>query len=405
MIDTIFAVTGAFGVAVAALSGRIRMLPVSVPLVALVAGVLLGPSVSGALPLPRLTDGHGTYHEAARLLLAVSVMAVGLRYPLHEVKRHWRALVVLLAGVLPVMAAATAGVTALTLGVGAASAFLLGAALCPTDPVLASGVVSGKPAERDIAERSRQLLSIESGANDGLALPVVLIAVTVAGDGGPAGALLESAWQVLCAVLVGAAAGWLGGRALRAGEQHRSAEGASALFFTLLLALGVLGLAGLLHADGVLAVFVAGLAFNAASTGAERSGGVRIDEGINRFVVIPLFLVFGASLPFDDWVRLGHQGVLLVLGVLLLRRMPVLLLVRRPLNLSWRDAVYLGWFGPVGVSALFYLTLQADRLGVDRTLLAAGSLVIAASVVAHGLTGEPGRRLYARWPGRTDGDQ
>jgi NhaP-type Na+/H+ or K+/H+ antiporter len=96
------------------------------------------------------------------------------------------------------------------------------------------------------------------------------------------------------------------------------------------------------------------------------------------------------------WADLGWRGVPLVLGVLLLRRLPLLVLLRRPLRLAWADCLYLGWFGPVGVSALFYLTLEADRLGVDRAVLAAGSLVVAASVLAHGLTGTPGRRWYAR---------
>jgi NhaP-type Na+/H+ or K+/H+ antiporter len=351
--------------------------------------------VTGALPVPLLTDVHAPYHEAARILLAVSVMAVGLRYPLRQVTPHWPTLLVLLGVVMPAMAAVTAGLAAATLGVGVAVAILLGVALCPTDPVLASGVVTGEPAERDIAERSRQLLSIESGANDGLALPLVLIGLAITG-GGVAGALAESVWQVAAGVGVGMVAGWLAGRALRAGERHGATEGASALFFTLLLALGVLGLSGLLHADGVLAVFVAGLAFNAAGTGAERGGEVRIDEGINRFVVIPLFLTFGAALPLGEWARLGWRGVLLVVGVLLLRRLPVVLLLRRPLRLAWRDATYLGWFGPVGISALFYLTLEADRLLLDPVVLVAGSLVVAASVVAHGFTGSPGRRLYVR---------
>jgi NhaP-type Na+/H+ or K+/H+ antiporter len=393
MIDTLLIATGVLGLLVAALSGRLRGLPVSVPLLALVVGVVLGPSVTGALPVPLLTEVHTPYHEAARILLAVSVMAVSLRYPLRQVTRHWPALVVLLGVALPAMAAVTAGLAAATLGAGVAVAVLLGVALCPTDPVLASGVVTGEPAERDIAERSRQLLSIESGANDGLALPLVLIGLAIVG-GGVDGALAESVWQVASGVVVGMVAGWLAGRALRAGERHGATEGASALFFTLLLALGVLGLAGLMHADGVLAVFVAGLAFNAAGT--QRGGEVRIDEGINRFVVIPLFLAFGAALPLGEWARLGWRGALLVVGVLLLRRLPVLLLLRRPLRLQWRDAAYLGWFGPVGISALFYLTLEADRLSLDPVVLVAGSLVVAASVVAHGLTGSPGRRLYVR---------
>ena len=77
---------------------------------------------------------------------------------------------------------------------------------------------------------------------------------------------------------------------------------------------------------------------------------------------------------------------------------PLVLLLRRPLRLAWRDAVFLGWFGPIGVSAVFYLTLLAERLpAADATpVLAAGTAVVAASTVVHGVTSSPGRRLYAR---------
>ncbi len=77
-----------------------------------------------------------------------------------------------------------------------------------------------------------------------------------------------------------------------------------------------------------------------------------------------------------------------------LRRLPVLLLLRKPLHLGWVDAAYLGWFGPIRVSALLYLTLEAERLDLDPLVLGAGTLVVAASTVAHGLTSAPGRVLY-----------
>lgn len=82
--------------------------------------------------------------------------------------------------------------------------------------------------------------------------------------------------------------------------------------------------------------------------------------------------------------------------MLVLRRLPVLWLLRRPLGLGRADAVFLGCFGPVGVSALFYLASEAERLAVDPVVLAAGSLVVAGSTLVHGLTSSPGRVLYRR---------
>ena len=403
-IDVLLACTGVLAIAVAALSGRLRRLPVSEPVLGLLAGVLLGPALLGVLRVPSPVEEPGWLHETTRILLAISVMSVALRYPIRDVRSRLRPVLLLLAVVLPVMAVLTAGVAGAALGVGLGSAALLGAALCPTDPVLASNVVTGKPAERDLPARDRQLLSLESGANDGLALPLVLLAVAIAGPVTVGTAITESLWQVGGAVVIGIVIGWLGGRALRAGEQHGAAEPGPRLFFTAVLALAVLGVAGLARTDGVLAVFVGGLAFNAVTTGQQRGAEVPIDEAVNRFLLLPLFVAFGAALPWQAWAELGWRGPVLVAGVLVLQHLPFLLAHRRPLALGWIDALYLGWFGPIGVSALFYLTLEAERLAVNPVVLAAGMLVVAASTVVHGVTATPGRVLYRRASARGEVD-
>ncbi|MEE1926976.1 cation:proton antiporter [Streptomyces sp. TRM 70351] len=395
-VDIFLTTVGALALLVAAFSAFIPRLPLSGPLVALAVGVLIGPAVLGVIDLPTVVEGHREVHEISRVLLAVSVMAVALRYPFRTARTRLKPVLLLLAVAMPVMALCTAGVSAAFLGVGLGTAALLGAALCPTDPVLASSVVTGGPAERSIPARTRQVLSLESGSNDGLALPLVLVALAVAGPMSGAEALGESLWQVFGALAVGALLGWAAGRAVRRGEDTGSMESGPLLVFTLLLALFTLGVAGLLHADGVLAVFVSGLVFNATSPAGERMDENKVDEAVNRFVVLPLFVVLGAMLPWTQWRELGPGAVLFVLGVLLLRRLPVLLLLKRPLALRWRDAVFLGWFGPVGVSALLYLTMEAHRLGADPVVLAAGTLAVAASTLAHGVSSSAGRVWYRK---------
>lgn len=399
-LDVLLVAVGVLGVLVAALSARIRRLPFSEPMLALGAGIVAGPELLGVLPLAPITEDHAPLHEGARALLAISVMGVALRYPFAAVRRQLRPVVLLLLVAMPAMALVSAGLAAWVLGATLGVALLLGAAICPTDPVLASSVVTGHPAEQDVPERTRQVLSIESGANDGLALPFVLVAVAVAGPLTAGQAVAEASWQVGGAVVLGVAAGWVGGRSLRYGEAHGSTSHGPMLLFTVLLALLVLGVSGVLHLDGVLAVFVAGLAVNLTSTGAERNAEVEIDEAVNRFAVLPMFLVLGATIPWAAWHDLGWAGVTLAGAVLLLRRLPVLLALRRPLGLSWPDAVFLGWFGPIGVSGIFYLTMAADRVAVPDTLLGAGTVVVVASTVVHGLTSAPGRVLRRRMADR-----
>ena len=401
-LDILLAAVGVLGVVVATMSAKMRSLPISEPLLGLVAGIVLGPQVIGVLTMPPLVAEQSLLHEVSRVLLAISVMAVALRYPFGEIRRHVRPVLILLLLVLPVMAMVSAGLGWAILGMPLAAAALFGAAISPTDPVLSSSVVTGEAAERVLPARDRQLLSVESGSNDGLALPLVLVAITMTGALTPGGALVESAWQVGGGVVLGVGIGWLGGRALRLGARHGATASAPALFFTVVLALGILGAAGLLHVDGVLAVFVGGVAFNIGGTGRDRASEDSVDEAINRFAVLPLFVLFGAALPWQQWVELGWQGVALMLAVLLLRRIPIVLLMKRPLKLRLPDALYLGWFGPVGVAALFYLTMEAERLGANGQVLAAGSLVLAGSTIAFGLTGVFGRELYRRATAQTD---
>jgi NhaP-type Na+/H+ or K+/H+ antiporter len=398
-VDVVLLAAGLLAVLVAVLSDRLRRLPLSEPLLGLGTGVVLGPAVTGVLDVPPLTEDPAWLHTACRLLLALSVVAVALRYPLPAARSRLRPVTLLVLVAMTAMAVVTAGLSALVLGVGLGTAALLGAALSPTDPVLASSVVTGRPAEADLPDRDRQVLSLESGANDGLALPLVLAALAVAGPLGAGAAAVEAVWQVGGGVAVGVAAGWAGGRALRAGERHGETSAGAVALYTAVLALAVLGLSGLLRVDGVLAVFVAGLAFAATSTSGEQAADVPIDEAVTRFLVLPLFVVLGAALPWAAWADLGWRGPVFVLAVLLLRRLPVLLALRRPLRLGWADAAYLGWFGPVGVSAVFYLTLESERLGATPTVLAAGSLAVAASTVVHGVTAAPGRVLYRRVTG------
>jgi NhaP-type Na+/H+ or K+/H+ antiporter len=405
-VDLLLLAGGVLAIGVAALSSRLRRLPISEPLLGLLVGIVLGREVTGALDVAPLTEDSTWTHTATRLLLAISVMSIALRYPFGAARSRWRAVLLLLAVAMPAMALITAGLSAALLGVGLGAAALLGAALCPTDPVLASNVVTGTPAEEDLPARDRQILSLESGANDGLALPLVLLAIAVAGPVTGGDAALESLWQVAGAVVVGLALGWLAGRALRFGEEHGATDPGPLALFTAVLAFAVLGLSGLIEVDGVLAVFVCGLSFNLVATGSERTTDVPIDEAVNRFLVLPLFIAVGAALPWGAWADLGWQGPALAVAVLLLRRLPVLLLLRRPLRLGRPDAVHLGWFGPIGVSALFYLSLEAEHLVAGTTVLAAGTLVVAASTVVHGLTAAPGRVLYRKAAGRgADGRQ
>ncbi len=107
--------------------------------------------------------------------------------------------------------------------------------------------------------------------------------------------------------------------------------------------------------------------------------------------------MLGLTIPWEGWKELGWAGLLLAVAVLLLRRLPAVLALKRLLGRvgGTRDALFLGWFGPIGVAALFYANLAVRESGVEEAWTV-GSLVICASIVVHGLSATPLTRLYGR---------
>ncbi|MGW5879942.1 cation:proton antiporter domain-containing protein [Nocardiopsis terrae] len=393
-----YAAIGTLSVLLALFSNRTRTLPLSEPLLALLLGVALGP-VFLDLFSPSAATRDSLLLEGTRLLLAASVMTAALRFPVSSLRPLIPQFLLLLCVVMP-LAAAVTGASALLLGLPLALAAVVGTCLCPTDPVLAASVVTGGPAERDLPGRIRRLLTGESGANDGLALPLVGVAVAVALPlTGPGDTVVRLVWEVLGGVALGVLTGAVAGRAMEAATRERELEEGPSLLFTLLVAVAVLGAARLVGVGGVLAVFSAGLAYNWSVRRGERGPQQNIDEAVNRYLALPVFVLLGAVLPWREWIGFGPAALAFVLAVLLLRRLPLIMLARRPLGLRPRGSAFLGWFGPMGVSALFYAAHAAHQGVHDPRLFAAVSLAVTASVVAHGVTSSPFRSLYARYAG------
>ena len=394
MLDILMATLGGLALVLALASAPVRRLPLSEPLLALLLGVLIGPHVLDIVRLPAGETVH-ILHVAARIALAISLMAVALRFPLATYLANVRPIVLLITVVMVAMAAAGAALAAVFLGLPLAIAVLVGAALSPTDPVLASSIVSGDPAKEKLPERLRAIISGESAANDTLAFPLVFVAMSaVVGDSvlGGIGAALA---RVVIGAVVGVAVGYGVGRLVLASEEHRDMEQSAFLVLTVALGLFTLGAVTLLRGEGILGVLAAGLAYNHTVSRSDRSEEFEVQEAINRFLVLPVFTLLGLALPWTSWGALGWSPVVFTVAVLLLRRLPWVVLLHRPLQLSRTDAVFAGWFGPIGVAALFYLTEAHEHVVLTGLGWGTGLMVIAASTLVHGVTAMPGRRWYA----------
>jgi sodium/hydrogen antiporter len=408
----VFALSGLY-VSLAAIGGLLLLLgllggllkertPLSEPLIALIAGVLIGPAIFGLLDLADLGDETLILEEAALVTLGVALVGVALRLPVGYASSNWRLLVVLLGIVMPLMWVASGLLVYLILGLPFWVSVLIGAIITPTDPVVASSIVAGGVAERNLPAPLRCAISAESGFNDGLALPFVVLPVLVLTE--PSGEVLGYwlARPVLLEIVAGAAlaalVGYLAGKTLRWAERKETMERTSLLTVSLALSLTMLGVTELLHLNGALAAFVAGIVFNFAGSSDAKESQEEIQEAISRFFDLPIFVLLGMALPWEEWLKLGWIGLLLVAAVLLLRRLPAVLALRGllgPLRASGRDVLFLGWFGPVGAAALYYAAFSLEETGIEAVWVI-GSLVICASVVVHGISATPLTKLYGR---------
>ncbi|MEW5856317.1 MAG: cation:proton antiporter [Cyanobacteriota bacterium] len=378
-----------------------KRLFISDPIVALVVGVLLGPSAFALLDLADWGKPETILEQGSRLAIAIQLMGVALQLPKAYPVRNWRSLAVLLGPIMLLMWLSSGLLVYLILGLPFWQAMLIGAVITPTDPVVSTSIVTGKVAEQNLPERLRNIISAESGSNDGLAYPFVLLPILILTK--PPGEAISHwltktlLWEVAAAVLIGAMIGYVAGRLLLWAEANQTIEKQSFLAYTVALSLAVLGFVKLIGSDGILAVFATGTVFSMVVGGSDRAEEEGVQEAVDRFFTLYIFVLLGLALPWDKWLELGWKGLFLAIAVLLLRRLPALILLRRflPQLRGMHDALFMGWFGPIGVAAIFYAFLSLRKTGLEDAWVV-GSLIICASIFAHGLSAVPLAQIYGK---------
>ena len=294
------------------------------------------------------------------------------------------------------MWAAGAAVTAASLHLPLLTCALIGAIIAPTDPVLSAPIVSGRLTGRAVPADLRHAITAESAVNDGLAQPIVMLPLFLilqARPGDVEHALSDwgvraVAFEVGSAVIIGTAAGYLARVCMRWARRHPDADPASLLTIALALALATVAGLQTIGGNGVLGAFIAGAALNETYDEEFEKHQEHFNEAISRFFDLPIMFLLGAAAPWRAWLDFGWGGVAFVIGILLLRRLPAWLLLRRwmPWTQPLPQALFAGWFGPVGAAALYYACEAQDMTGIC-ILWPVVSLAAAASVVAHGVTG------------------
>lgn len=402
MLDIPLAVAAGTVLALTLVSGWIKSnLWASEALICLVVGLVLGQYGIGLLHIDPVADkGHLAFVEQfTRLTLALSVMSAALSLPTGYVKDNWRSLAMILVPGTALMWFASAGIAAIWLGLPVMLALLAGAIVTPTDPVLARSIISGRLAENCVPQRTRNIITAESGINDGLALPLVLFPLLLMDQTRNAfsGSFGFLAWEVAGALVLGWVLGKATGWVFKMGREHDFAETKSLTATT--FALAILALAGvsLLGADGILSVFVAGVVLKRAMKEERQERHEHFQDAVDRSLTLPVFILLGLIAPVAAWIDMGWPLLAAALSIVALRRLPLFLLLQavgKPYA-DYREAAFAGWFGPIGVAALFYAAFAA-RHGASEMLWPLISLTVVLSVVAYGVSGTPLTKLYGR---------
>lgn len=375
--------------------------PLPPTLLALLIGIAIGPEGLNLLDLELADDRASLLEKAARLALGIGLVGVALRIPSEFPRERWRAMATLIGLGMPLMWAISTALIWLILGLPFWLAALIGAAITPTDPVAATSIVTGSVAEEHIPAPIRHAVSFDSGANDGLGylfvfLPFLML-TRPAEEALSHWILTTFVWEVGAATLLGLAIGYTSGKLLRKSEAAGAIESHWRLVYTAALGLFAIGMGKLIHSDEVLVVFAAAATFDQVVSAPDRRDEELGQEAVNRFFAIPIFVLLGTAIPWEGWRDLGWGGMFLAVAVLLLRRPVTILLLRRllPELRTVADTLFVGWFGPIAVAAIYYACLMENKLA-EPLIWDVASLVACASVVAHGISGAPLTRLYGR---------
>ncbi len=281
---------------------------------------------------------------------------------------------------------------------GIMAILLMAFILSPTDAALGQAVVKSEEVPLDI----RQSISVESGLNDGIALPPILICMALLGaDAGGQ----ESAWlgfvikQITLGPIVGMIVGWTGGWLIQKMSERGWMDETFQRLSALPMAILAFAFAELIGGNGFISAFVAGLGVRVGITSTAIRHQIQEfgeTEGVHFILVV--FLIFGLTLVPAATQYWGWMELIYALASLtIIRMLPVAISVLG-LGLDWRTIAFIGWFGPRGIASVLYLLMAIAAIGFAgyEQVMSVIVLTIMISVFAHGITAVPLSQRYGR---------
>jgi sodium/hydrogen antiporter len=378
--EDVFAVFGVLVIGGALIAGVARRTFLSLTALFVVAGFLLG---EGGLEVLEF-DAHSHFVEILAVVALILILfRDGLEVESEMLQHAWRPPLRKLVLAMPITCVLVACVTKLLTDLDWTQSFLLGALLSPTDPVLSSSVVTNPRVPRAV----RHSLNLESGLNDGLALPAVL-AFAYALDPSKS----DFVWWkfVLQDVTIGFAAG------IAVGYLAALPRPAEKSLYAIGVAFATYALAHALDGNGLIAVFVCAITLGIRRHDIRAAFETQAQD-ILEIVKLGVFVVFGSLLTLDGLFADGAAAVAIVAFTLLVARPVAVLIALVRTRLDLPTQLFMGWFGPKGVATMtFSLLVLGQGIGGGERIFNIAALAVFVSILVHGLTDTPGSEAIAR---------
>lgn len=392
-------VLGALLLLGALLSGLAHRSFLSLTALFVVAGFLLGP---GALDVLHFDPRSPFVSGLAVVALVVILFRDGLEVEGEMLQQAWHVPLRSLVIAMPVTCGLVALATHVLVGLTWGESLLVGALLTPTDPVLSSSVVTNPRVPRLI----RHSLNLESGLNDGLALPAVLaFSAALETTGGHFDVLAFVLQDIGVGLLTGVVVAVAAARLIpRSDRLDRDMPAHQKSLYALGVAFCAYGIAVLPpHGNGLIAVYVGAIVFGLMRPDMRLYFEQRADD-IVEIVKLGVFVVFGSLLTLHGLFADGWCAVALVAFTLLVAR-PAAIFAALPWSgLDNATKAFIAWFGPKGVATMtFSLLVLGSTVSNAGRIFNLAALCVFVSIVAHGLTDHPGANWIAARHERADG--
>ncbi|KAK5829337.1 Sodium/hydrogen exchanger family-domain-containing protein [Linnemannia elongata] len=388
---------------------------ISEAFVSTVFGIIIGPYAIGIFDPTGWEKYDSVTLEFTRIVIAVQVMAAGVSLPRSYVLKEKLSLFMMIVPLMCLMFGTSALlIWGLIPNLSFLESMAIAACVTPTDPVLSNSVVKGRFAEKHVPPRIRYLLSAESGINDGMGLPFLLLGLYLIKEPSAGVAVgkwfyLVWAYQILLSIIIGGVFGFACRKLVKGAKNRNLIDKESFLVFSIALALAVAGIVSIIASDDLLACFVAGNVFAWDDWFSNEIAEAHIQEIIDMLLNLACFVYIGASIPFSSFndASLGlsvWRLIVLAIVILLFRRLPFVMALKPliPALNTYRDAAFAGWFGPIGVGAVFFSKLTAmmtspEHLGehahnleslmrIRAVIFPVVMFLVFSSVLIHGVT-------------------